>query len=884
MSNLITPDSIIDGIPVFKPDFEQFKDFYHFVKSINHYGMESGIVKIIPPREWLNLLDFPPRIETLEKIKIVKPIQQNISGNKGLFMVQNIEKNKNYNLFQWKNLSNGFILPNNEKLESNNDDEKLTNFNDLEKKIIDNNNDYLLQFNDKERLDFLESYYWKTLNFTIPLYGADSPGTLFNENLKNWNVSNLPNLLDYLDEKIPGVNNSYLYAGLWKSSFAWHLEDKDLFSINFIHFGAPKQWYSIPQSHEKQFYNFVKDQFPNEFKNCKEFLRHKSIIVSPKLLNENGIPVNKIVHYQNEFIITFPNGYHSGFNYDFNLAESVNFATDDWFEIGKKAQSCNCVTDSVKIDVDKLKENWEQHNNNNSNNNKNFNELLDHTSQELQNIETNNININNNDSIKQEFQNIENNNTNNSMKENSALPLFPNLNLPNVSLRSTSPSLNQSLNQQNPTLSRVSSPFLSRMMELSNIIEPTLDDSTLKRKLMSTQPLSINNSQIQLNQSSNDNINNGNKTLLHNQLQQQNSNNTPLAPLAVRSYTAPSSALFDYNDDNLLALSLTSMANSGNSSPRLRKPLLNSPIDHFNNNNNNNNPTTTNSFNNFNNSLKPFFSNVNNNNHQLSYETVPLSNNNRLLNSGNFSNNTMNTSSPLLQSYPSNYYMSSPSAVPFIKRPKSSNIVTLNISRESSRSPISLTSLDTTNQNQILPINNHNHIKYSSLNQIESSSNRIPLDNILPSSKKPKLNKRIITSPTSGLVTTTPITTALLSNESTALTGNMTNINQPGNNINKKSKLQGTSVIHPQPSKFAEEEIVVSKFGKVYICQECKRQFSSGHHLTRHKKSVHSGEKPYSCPKCGKRFKRRDHVLQHLNKKIPCVPSNDKDNTTSINI
>lgn len=50
-------------------------------------------------------------------------------------------------------------------------------------------------------------------------------------------------------------------------------------------------------------------------------------------------------------MITFPYGYHAGYNLGFNCAESVNFALDSWLSIGKVANSCQCIHDSVKIDV-----------------------------------------------------------------------------------------------------------------------------------------------------------------------------------------------------------------------------------------------------------------------------------------------------------------------------------------------------------------------------------------------------------------------------------------------------------------------------------------------------------------------------------------------------
>ncbi|KAH9814628.1 hypothetical protein DFH28DRAFT_970627 [Melampsora americana] len=201
----------------------------------------------------------------------------------------------------------------------------------------------------------IEQEYWRTIgNGGEPMYGADTTGSLFDERTKHWNVANLDNLLNRLKlkKKIPGVTTPYLYFGAWRATFAWHVEDADLYSINYIHFGAPKFWYSIPQEHNDRFESFMASSFAKERFACPQFLRHKAFLASPSILNQCGIQLNKVVHLPGEIILTYPYGYHSGFNLGYNCAESVNFANEQWIEKGRVAKSCKCIDDAVTINVD----------------------------------------------------------------------------------------------------------------------------------------------------------------------------------------------------------------------------------------------------------------------------------------------------------------------------------------------------------------------------------------------------------------------------------------------------------------------------------------------------------------------------------------------------
>ena len=60
----------------------------------------------------------------------------------------------------------------------------------------------------------------------------------------------------------------------------------------------------------------------------------------------------QVIQEEGQFIITFPYGYHAGFNTGLNCAESTNFASVRWIEYGRKASQCLCRTDNVRINMD----------------------------------------------------------------------------------------------------------------------------------------------------------------------------------------------------------------------------------------------------------------------------------------------------------------------------------------------------------------------------------------------------------------------------------------------------------------------------------------------------------------------------------------------------
>uniref|UniRef100_A0A674P901 [histone H3]-trimethyl-L-lysine(9) demethylase n=1 Tax=Takifugu rubripes TaxID=31033 RepID=A0A674P901_TAKRU len=306
------------GIMTFYPTVEEFKNFSRYIAYIESQGAhKAGLAKIVPPKEWKPRSSY----DNIDDLVIPAPIQQFVTGQSGLFTQYNIQK-KALTVKEFRKLANSdkFCSPH------------YDDFDELERK------------------------YWKNVTFNPPIYGADVNGSLYDPDIKEWNICHLNTILDTVEHEsgitIEGVNTPYLYFGMWKTTFAWHTEDMDLYSINYLHFGEPKSWYCIPPEHGKRFERLAQGFFPGSSQICEAFLRHKMTLISPSILKKYGIPFDKITQEAGEFMITFPYAYHAGFNHGFNCAESTNFATERWIEYGKQAVLCSCRKDMVKISMD----------------------------------------------------------------------------------------------------------------------------------------------------------------------------------------------------------------------------------------------------------------------------------------------------------------------------------------------------------------------------------------------------------------------------------------------------------------------------------------------------------------------------------------------------
>lgn len=318
----------LESVPIFHPSLEEFKDFSSYIEKIHTKCMEFGACRIVPPSEWKAkdvssnqgnrtqehlTFDFYEKSLKLSE-KEIQVVSQKMIGNNGLYQVKPDYKVCQMNIESFKKESESQEV--------------------------------------KGSFEEIDSKFWKEIEKEKVSYAFDLPESYFDKDT-SWNLNRIDSLLKYIRCPMPGIITSYVDYGKWMSLFPWHVEDMDLYSITYLHFGKSKEWYCIPPKFKSKFEELSRKLFPKESQDCEHFLKHKTTLISPNYLLENGIPVYVAIQEPGEFIVTFPSSFHSGFNHGFNCAEASNFALKPWLEHAEQGHDkCKCSLRKTTWDFD----------------------------------------------------------------------------------------------------------------------------------------------------------------------------------------------------------------------------------------------------------------------------------------------------------------------------------------------------------------------------------------------------------------------------------------------------------------------------------------------------------------------------------------------------
>ncbi|KAL7308206.1 hypothetical protein PS15m_012273 [Mucor circinelloides] len=101
-----------------------------------------------------------------------------------------------------------------------------------------------------------------------------------------------------------------------------------------MHWGETKTWYSASGYKTAGFQDAMRKTVPELFKQQPDLISQRATMLSPECLEKKNVSVYAVDQRPGEFVVTYPQAYHSGFNHGFNLCETVNFADSSWIYFG----------------------------------------------------------------------------------------------------------------------------------------------------------------------------------------------------------------------------------------------------------------------------------------------------------------------------------------------------------------------------------------------------------------------------------------------------------------------------------------------------------------------------------------------------------------------
>ncbi|GAB2287452.1 hypothetical protein Dimus_021830 [Dionaea muscipula] len=371
----------LEDVPAFYPNEEEFQDPIEYIARIRAKAEPYGICRIIPPPSWKppcllkekhiwESSKFATRIQRVDKL-------QNRGATQKMSKLHNNSRKKRRRCSRMgedcgprgadilcpREAGFGFEPGPDFTLglfQRFAEDFKVQYFRRTEDNDYSGIDSTKLPEKWEPSVETIEGEYWRMVEKPTEeievLYGADLETGVFGSGFpkvpihgssedryvkSGWNLNNLSRLpgsvLSYESADISGVQVPWLYIGMCFSSFCWHVEDHHLYSLNYMHFGAPKLWYGVPGKEAANLEQTMRKHLPDLFEEQPDLLHKLVTQLSPSVLKSEGVPVYRCIQNPGEFVLTFPRAYHSGFNCGFNCAEAVNVAPLDWFPHGQNA-------------------------------------------------------------------------------------------------------------------------------------------------------------------------------------------------------------------------------------------------------------------------------------------------------------------------------------------------------------------------------------------------------------------------------------------------------------------------------------------------------------------------------------------------------------------
>ncbi|KAG4911105.1 hypothetical protein JHK87_057221 [Glycine soja] len=371
----------IEDAPVFYPTEEEFQDTLKYISSIRSKAEPYGICRIVPPSSWKPPCPlkeksiwegskFSTRVQRIDKLqnrdsmRKMSKIQTNMKRKRRRCTRMGVDNstrtgpNAGFCEVERFGFEPGpeFTL---ETFQRYAEDFQLKYFRKNENVSHLGANTTILNGTSEPSVENIEGEYWRMVESPTEeievLYGADLETGIFGSGFPSkssqvgsasheqyiksgWNLNNfarLPgSLLSYESSDISGVLVPWLYVGMCFSSFCWHVEDHHLYSLNYLHWGAPKMWYGVPGKDACKLEEAMRKHLPELFEEQPDLLHKLVTQLSPSILKSKGVPVYRCIQNPGDFVLTFPRAYHSGFNCGFNCAEAVNVAPVDWLPHG----------------------------------------------------------------------------------------------------------------------------------------------------------------------------------------------------------------------------------------------------------------------------------------------------------------------------------------------------------------------------------------------------------------------------------------------------------------------------------------------------------------------------------------------------------------------